>query len=120
MSIDLGKAGENAVCKLLVSRGFTLIEANYRRKCGEIDLIMAKGEIVSFFEVKTVSISRETYRPEENIHETKLRKIGKTIQIWLAHHGLDESKDWNFNVACVYFSRRRQRFFVKFLWDIVL
>lgn len=130
----LGKMGESAVEKLLISKGFTLIEANYRQKCGEIDLIMAKNEIVSFFEVKTVSrerfvpprldnssfISRETYRPEENVHSAKLRRIGKTVRVWLARHGLDDSKEWNFNVACVYFSRTEQKFRVHFLWDIVL
>lgn len=123
----LGRMGESAVKNLLISKGFMLIEANYREKCGELDLIMAKNDIVSFFEVKTVSrerftaqISRETYRPEENVHSFKLRKIGKTIRYWLACHALDESKDWNFNVACVYFSQREGKFYVKFLWDIVL
>lgn len=127
MSIDLGKAGESAALKVLISRGFTLIEANYRKKCGEIDLIMTKDEIISFFEVKTVSresrppvISRETYRPEDNVHQGKLRKIKKTVRLWLAQHCLEEMEEWNFNVACVYFVRREGKFLVKFLWDIVL
>jgi putative endonuclease len=51
----LGRMGESAVKNLLISKGFTLIEVNYRQKCGELDLIMARNDIVSFFEVKTPS-----------------------------------------------------------------
>ena len=134
----LGRIGENVTKKLLLERGFTFVSANYRQKCGEIDLIMAKNGKTCFFEVKTVSresfldISRETalaqagggagpsHRAEDNLTPSKLKKIARTIKMWMVEQNCDENMDWNFNVALVYAAELDKRFYVKFLWDVVL
>lgn len=135
----LGSIGENVTKKHLLSKNFGFIEANYRKKCGEIDLIMKyKGKIM-FFEVKTVSremalarnrgFSHETselsgevgeYRPEDNVHPLKLNKISKTIRVWMEENRVPESADWSFNVAIVYFSGRQKKCYIKFIWDVII
>ena len=52
-SHQLGKEGEDFAADLLKARGYVLIEANYRTKAGEIDLVARDGDTVCFVEVKT-------------------------------------------------------------------
>lgn len=68
----------------LTEKGYKILERNYRKKTGEIDLIAEspkKDEIV-FIEVKTRKTG--TYgRPEEAVDQRKLKKIEKTALFWL-------------------------------------
>ncbi len=124
----IGRVGEETAARFLVKRGFFVIEKNYRKKWGEIDIIVKKGKEIRFVEVKTVSrenlegFSRETlegYRPEDNIHPWKLKRLGRAIQTYLAEHGLDES-DWRFDVITVYLDLARKEAKVYLLEDVVL
>jgi len=136
-TVAMGKIGEDVTKKHLLIKNFGFIEQNYRKKCGEIDLIMKYKNKIMFFEVKTVSreifklpftdISRETgngcgdqYRAEDNVHPSKLKKISKTIKLWMEENGVLESIDWAFNVAVVYFSRNQKKFYIKYIWDVIL
>ncbi|MEK7155938.1 MAG: YraN family protein [Patescibacteria group bacterium] len=87
-----GALGEEIACTFLQRRGFKIIEKNYRKPWGEIDIIAEKNGEVRFIEVKAVSgdlemFSREsnTYRPEEQIHPAKLKKIVRTAQLYMAY-----------------------------------
>ena len=87
-----GALGEDIARKFLERKGFKVIEMNYRKPWGEIDIIALKNNEVRFIEVKAVSgdlesLSRESnsYRPEEQIHPAKLKKIVRTAQLYMAH-----------------------------------
>ena len=74
-----------------MKRGFEIIEQNYNKKWGEIDIIARKGQKLHFIEVKSVSrdslkyVSPETdsYRPEDNLHPWKLERLSRVIQTYL-------------------------------------
>lgn len=93
---DVGKGGEDIACQFLLRKGYKVIERNYRKKWGEIDVIALKGNSVRFVEVKAVSRenlsrngSREMdYRPEELVHKSKLRKVARTAALYM-----EEKKD---------------------------
>ena len=92
---DVGRGGEDIACQFLVRRGYRVIERNYRRKWGEIDVIAEKDGSIRFVEVKAVSrekmpdFSHEMdYRPEELVHRTKLRKVARTAALYM-----EERKD---------------------------
>lgn len=112
----LGDLGEDIACKYLEKKGFSIIERNYLRKWGEIDIITEKENKVHFIEVKSVSreinanFSRETdnYRPEDNLHPWKLLRIGRTIQTYLASHTVSREIDWQFDVITVYIDKNRR------------
>lgn len=139
----VGNTGEEIACKYISNRGFEVIERNYLRKCGELDIIASKDGKIHFIEVKSVShemssgkrsgVSSETskaevpkvgrlagYRPEENVDQRKLRKIKKTIQLYLVEKNLSESCSWAFDVITVQvdFSKRIGR--VNMIKDIIL
>lgn len=92
---DVGKGGEDIACQFLLRKGYKIIDRNYRRKWGEIDIIALKDGVVRFVEVKAVSrdktpdFSREMdYRPEELVHKSKLRKVARTAALYM-----EERKD---------------------------
>ena len=49
----LGRWGEKKAEKYLKRRGYKLIKRNYATRRGEVDLIMRRGGVVVFVEVKT-------------------------------------------------------------------
>ena len=53
--MELGKAAEAAAADFLMARGFTIIERNYRKRRGEIDIIARKGDTIHFIEIKARS-----------------------------------------------------------------
>jgi len=87
-----GALGEEVTACFMKNQGFVLLEQNYTRKCGEIDLIMQKDAIVHFVEVKTVSYETKDqleqakvkgYRPEEQFTAQKYQKLLRTLKVWL-------------------------------------
>ena len=50
-----GNLGEDLACRFLMKRGFDVIERNYLKKCGEIDIIATNKGKIHFIEVKSVS-----------------------------------------------------------------
>ncbi len=130
---QLGDVGEGVACKYLESKGFRVVERNYLRKWGEIDIVATKNnengaKSLYFIEVKSVSReplpakgSRVTgYRPEENVHPAKLKRLHRAIQTYLIDHKVPESVEWRLDIACVYldFSARRAR--VEMLENVIL
>ncbi len=105
----LGDIGEGVACKYLESKGFRIVERNYLRKWGEIDIIAEKAKKLYFVEVK--SVSRETYRPEENVHPAKIKRLHRAIQTYLMDRKISDETPWQLDVACVYldFSTRRAK-----------
>ncbi len=53
-----GKQAERLAENLLRQNHLTLLERNYRSRCGEIDLIMQDGDTLVFVEVRQRSSSR--------------------------------------------------------------
>jgi putative endonuclease len=101
---QFGNKGEDEVVKDLKKSGFRIVARNYLKKWGEIDIIALKDKILYFYEVKTVSKSKyETgYRPEDNVSNLKLKKMGRTIETFLLENEDLLPHEWTCNVACVY------------------
>jgi putative endonuclease len=114
---NTGDIGEDVACAFLLRKGFRIIERNYRKPWGEIDIIAEKAKTIRFVEVKSVSrenlpeISRETdgYRPEEQVHPMKMKKIARTAELYMANRGGEE--DYQIDVVAVFldFSHRHAR-----------
>ncbi len=120
----IGDIGEGIACQYLLSRGFSVVERNYLRPWGEIDIIAKKKDILVFVEVKAVSrgtsadISRETIRPEENMHQAKLLRLHRVIQTYLSEKRISEKQQWRVDLACVYLDFERKKGRVEMLENI--
>jgi len=102
--LRIGQLGEDIAGKWLIDKGFTVLERNYAKKWGEIDIIAERDKMVYFVEVKTVSWettealhkelsvfqdgngedTRGRYRPEEKVDSRKQQRLGRAIQTWIA------------------------------------
>src|SRR3989344_5717759 len=50
-----GDIGENIACNFLKRRGFEILERNYSKKWGEIDIVTKRAGLIHFIEVKSVT-----------------------------------------------------------------
>jgi putative endonuclease len=124
---EIGKMGEEIACKWLISRGFTIIQQNYLKKLGEIDIVARETTRIHFVEVKSVSygtkeeldyaVSHETWRPEENVHKDKQRKLKNAIQAWLIEHKHDG--EWQIDILSVQMVPREKYARVKMLKNVI-
>lgn len=125
----IGEIGENIATKFLVKQGFLIKERNYTKKWGELDIIAEKNNKIYFIEVKSVtrdnlvSVSHETldsYKPEDNMHPWKLKRLSRTIQTYLLNRNIDEDKEWQFDLFVVFLDLKNKKAKIKVVEDIVL
>ncbi|NOY35346.1 MAG: YraN family protein [bacterium] len=106
----IGQTGEDIACKFLMKQKYEILDRNYRKKWGEIDIVAKKDKKIYFVEVKTVS--RVTnYLPEENVHPWKLKRLGRAIQTYLLEKKVSDETEWQFDVMAVFldFNTRKAR-----------
>lgn len=121
---NVGVIGEGIAAKYLENKGFFVLSRNYRKSYGEIDIVVKKGEKIHFIEVK--SVSRETdrwggeeYKPEENVHTLKMKRLSNTIQAYLSSE-CEDDQDWQFDVIAVEIDFLKRRARCKFLENVIL
>ena len=83
---DLGRHGERAAAHHLEANGWTVLERGYRLGHKEIDLVVRKGEVVAFVEVKTRAGVAYGH-PLEAITRAKRGEIATVARSWVARHG---------------------------------
>ena len=77
----IGKLGEDKACEYLRKLGFKILERNYRKTYGEIDIIALDKDVLTFIEVKTRT-SNLFGSPLESITPWKLKSLVKTAQYY--------------------------------------
>jgi len=131
-SQKIGELGEDIACKFLMKHGFSVLERNYTKKWGEIDIIAEKRNKRYFIEVKSKSVSsfdfvsyqhngqaNETNRPEENMHAWKMKRLRRVVETYLISKRLG-SIDWQFDLIVVYLDIEKRLARVKVVDNIIL
>ena len=85
----IGATGQQAAESFLQKKGYNVLARNFRKKFGEIDLVMQDGEYVVFVEVKARSALTHGH-PREAVGSTKQKRIIETAQAYLAQHMLTD------------------------------
>lgn len=128
---QLGDTGEGIACRYLEHRGYRIVERNYLKPWGEIDIVAEKAKKLYFVEVKSVSRdtaeqkdggegTRVTYRPEENVHPDKLKRLHRAIQTYLLDRKVPEATEWQIDVVCVYLDFATLKAKVEVLENVIL
>ena len=82
-----GDAGEEYCAKYLKKHGFKILDRNYRKPFGEIDIIALKNELLCFVEVKTRHYNSMT-QPYEAVDYRKRQRIIKAAQAYLTEKNI--------------------------------
>ena len=128
----MGAYGEQIAVNYLKNKGFTVLDINYLKKWGELDIVaretVGSKQIVHFVEVKTVSyetkaaltnaVTHETWSPEDNVHFKKIQRMNRTIESWLSENNCD--LDWQIDIAAVRIVPREKYASVKYIPNIIL
>lgn len=120
----IGRAGEEAAGVFLKKHLFLIIDTNYRRPWGEIDIIAQKGDCLHFVEVKTVTRESlptkpaDEYEPEDNIHPWKRKRLQRIIETYLVAKKYDD--EWQVDSIAVYLNKEGTVLKIDWLEDILL
>lgn len=82
---SLGAAGEEAAARWYETAGFSIVDRNWRCERGELDLVAARHDVLTFCEVKTRR-SNAFGAPIEAVTERKARRVRMLAARWLAQH----------------------------------
>lgn len=82
---DVGRWGEELAARFLESKGWTVLDRNWRLGRHEIDLVACREDVLAFVEVKTRSGPRFGH-PLEAITARKRREIERVARGWLGRH----------------------------------
>lgn len=125
---EIGKMGEDLGVKWLVSQDYVILERNYLKKWGEIDIVAREtGKKLHFIEVKTVSyetklalsrvVTHETWRPEENVHKSKQDRLKRAIQTWIAENRFEG--EWQIDILIIFIVPREKYAKIKLIENVI-
>ena len=99
-TLSIGHQGEELVLNKLLKDGVKLVTKNYRKRFGEIDLIVSKENLLVFVEVK---LRRSNYFDlSEIVTLTKQKRIIKAAKDYISRNiNFSENKILRFDVALV-------------------
>ncbi|MHB0978352.1 MAG: YraN family protein [Minisyncoccota bacterium] len=126
----LGDLGENIACDYLERHGFEILDRNYLRKWGELDIVAEKKGIIHFIEVKSVShvtlsmnvthvTPTDTYRPEENVHPWKLKRLSRAMQTYILEKRLDD-REFQLDIITVKIDQNSRKARVEMIENVVI
>jgi putative endonuclease len=96
----LGDAGEELVARWYTDAGYRVLDRNWRCREGELDVVVARGQVLVFCEVKT----RRTTAfgiPAEAVTVSKQRRLRTLAMRWLDDHPMARARTLRFDVASV-------------------
>jgi putative endonuclease len=123
---SVGKIGEEIATLHLFEKGFSIIDRNYWKPWGEIDIIAKKDEIWHFVEVKSVSceassngkVNYDDYSPEDNVHEWKVRRLERAIQTYLDEKKVGEDDEWQIDIMAIFIDFLSKKAIIRITEDI--
>jgi len=125
----IGQKGEDEAVKYLKDKSFSILDRNYRKPWGELDIVAQKGSCLYFVEVKTVTrsfvveiprglASWNDYEPEDNIHPWKIKRLSRAIETYLLEKKIDDEADWQIDSIAVYLNNKGEVLKIDHLEDI--
>ena len=125
----IGEIGENIAVKFLIKNNFLILDRNYTKKWGELDIVAEKENKIYFIEVK--SVSRETlnnviyettdeYRAEDNMHPWKMKRLSRVIQTYLSSKKIPDDQKWQVDLLLVFLDLVNKKAKIRRIEDLIL
>ena len=98
---EKGREGERRAAEYLEKKGFLVVDRNWRKRWGEIDLVVEKDGVLVFVEVK-MKTGGGWGRPEDMVDERKLGQVGRLSRMYVTEKSLwDRYKSFRIDVVCI-------------------
>lgn len=114
----LGEAGETLALTFLQACGYRLLERRYRRPGGEIDLVLRRGDLLIFVEVKTRGPGR-TAPAEYWLGARQLQRLRRLASRWMSEHPAVRSRGCRFDLVAVDFDGEEEGLRLRHLPNIL-
>ena len=116
---ELGKLGEDLACRYLVDKGYKIIERNFRKPWGELDIIAKSSDkTLVFVEVKTMrqfgnefgnpvnscpQLPNSKIEPEMQMTAAKIKKLKRTASLYAGHYPelIDDRQGWRIDLLAL-------------------
>jgi putative endonuclease len=99
----IGLYAEQVAGKYLADKGYEILDRNWRRPWGELDIVVKRGDIVAFMEVKANSMASSAFNPENRVDWKKMQKTIRTARTWLAYRKYPDDQEWQIDIIAVTF-----------------
>lgn len=119
---QLGDIGEKIARNYLKRKGYNILENNYRKKYGEVDIVAKDRKVLVFVEVKTriKKLTEKYLPPETNVNYSKGIKIIRTAQVYLMERRIPEDIFWRIDVISVELNYESRKATVKHFQNAVV
>ena len=111
--------------RYLENRQYVIVARNYRKKCGELDVVAKKDGVLHFVEVKAGSWHGpwpeegvDQYSPLDHMHRAKRERLARIIQVYIDAHAIECT--WTCDVAEVLIDPRSRKARVRLYEDVAL
>ena len=99
---NFSRIGEDLAARYLVTNGYSVVCRNFRKRCGEIDLIVEKDQHLIFCEVKTRT-SHSIESALSSVSFSKQRKITRAAQLYINENPNFGNYIFRFDVILVFY-----------------
>lgn len=108
-NVRIGSLGEDIAVKYLENKGYEIIERNFLRPYGELDIIAKDpGNVLVFIEVKTMKgtsagSDNQSVLPEDNMSRAKIIKTARIASDYANQHPdlIDEKRGWRIDLIAI-------------------
>lgn len=109
-----GDFGEEVARNYLTTKGYKIIDNNYQKPWGEIDLIGKKKGLLYFFEVKTRdALNMKHYLAEYSVNRLKMKKLQKICNTYLLEKQYPTDQEWQIDVISIYYDKIKEKTLIK-------
>jgi putative endonuclease len=102
---EVGQLGEDVACEFLIKNGYQIIDRNFKKPWGELDVIAkAPDKTLVFIEVKTVRhYPNQKIQPEEQLTKAKFQKLKRTASLYagLRQDLIKDEKGWRIDLLAL-------------------
>lgn len=102
---EIGDFGEELTVSYLEKKGYRILDRNYSKPFGEIDVIAIKDDLIAFVEVKTRKSDDFAYAAEA-VDFYKQQRIRRASQAYLVENDMTDFL-MSFDVSEIYLDTRK-------------
>jgi len=116
----LGDLGEKIAVDYLKSRGYKILERNFKKPWGEIDIIAQKNKDLIFIEVKTRAFPQgDSPYPEASVYSLKQQKLIRAAQSYLLEKKYPPEISWQIDVIAIELNQQTRKADLKHIKNAV-